>query len=215
MTEDVIAMPGASADPDLDQLARDVTALTKQLELTVVPAVPAMTGAHLVVAVSAVTIPVESFVRAAAAAGCRLLYARRHTFVVDQVAEFAAVPAEQPEQDADDMKRLRDSALAYEGRTSVLAVAFVAGGVLHRWTARAGWYERLRAAIRQTAARSAIRGDAAARHGNTGRSWSEEEEARLAERFNEGADLRTLSEEFGRSPGAIRARLRRLHLLDD
>jgi hypothetical protein len=63
------------------------------------------TGANLVVALSGVSVPAESFVRATATAGCRLLYARRHTFAVDQVAEFATLPAEQPEPEAD-MKRL-------------------------------------------------------------------------------------------------------------
>jgi len=211
---DVTPDLGAEGDLDVDRVARDVAALAKQHELTVVPAVPASTGDHLLVALSGVNVSAESFVQAAAGAGCRLLYARRHAFTVDQVAEFGALPSE-PSEEETDIRRLRDSALAYEGRTSALAVAFVADGVLHRWTARAGWYERLGAAIRQAAVHGVSRTKTAERHANTGRSWSAEEEARLVERFNQSTDLRMLSEELGRSTGAIRARLRRLNLLVD
>jgi hypothetical protein len=46
-----------SADSDMDELAREIATLTRQHELTVMPAVPAATGASLVVALSAVSIP--------------------------------------------------------------------------------------------------------------------------------------------------------------
>src|SRR5215467_12396076 len=80
---DVTPDLGAEGDLDVDRVARDVAALAKQHELTVVPAVPASTGDHLLVALSGVNVSAESFVQAAAGAGCRLLYARRHAFTVD------------------------------------------------------------------------------------------------------------------------------------
>ncbi len=216
---------GTGGELDLDRLAREVAAVAKQHDLTVVPVLPAVTGASLLVTLSAATTAGDWFVRTAAAAGSRLLYARRRTFAVDQVAEFAALP----EAESDDegtletawaavLRPLRDSARQYEGTTCELAVAFVAAGVLHRWTARAAWYERLQTAIRQAAAQPGTRpepgGGVRAPSANSGRSWSAEEQARLAARFAEDADLRALAAELGRTPGAVRARLRRLGLMD-
>ena len=48
------------------------------------------------------------------------------------------------------------------------------------------------------------------RHPNQGARWSAADDARLVDRYREGARQRELSTEFGRSAGGIRSRLERL-----
>src|SRR6478672_8240812 len=48
------------------------------------------------------------------------------------------------------------------------------------------------------------------RHPNQGARWSAADDARLIDRYREGARQRELSTEFGRSTGGIRSRLERL-----
>ncbi len=55
---------------------------------------------------------------------------------------------------------------------------------------------------------------AGGRRPNHGVRWRPEEDARLAARHRAGAGRRELMEEFGRSRGAIRARLEHLGLID-
>ncbi|WP_112242708.1 hypothetical protein [Kribbella monticola] len=50
---------------------------------------------------------------------------------------------------------------------------------------------------------------------NAYRSWSQEEEERLAELYRDGVGLDVLVKELGRQPGGIEARLRSLGLLAD
>ncbi|UTH72335.1 hypothetical protein [Chromobacterium sp. IIBBL 290-4] len=51
--------------------------------------------------------------------------------------------------------------------------------------------------------------------GNAGRSWSEEEETRLLQAFDEGRELKQIAAEHGRSRGAITSRLIRLGRLSE
>ncbi|MFI5896422.1 hypothetical protein ACIA5D_40615 [Actinoplanes sp. NPDC051513] len=48
------------------------------------------------------------------------------------------------------------------------------------------------------------------RHPNQGARWTAEDDARLLTRYREGARLRDLMEEFGRSGGGVRTRLEHL-----
>jgi hypothetical protein len=217
---------GTGGELDLDHLAGEVLMLAKQHDLTVVPALPAVTGSGLLVGLSAASVTIDWFVQTAAAAGARLLYARRRRFAVDQLSALAALP--EPESDGDDgdeppppadLIRLRERAEKSEGQTCELGVAFVDGGVLHRWTAEAGWYARLRDEVRRAVTESGGRQERGGAGGrdlpvNTGRSWSPDEQADLARRFGEGADFKSLSAEFGRSASALRSRLRKLGLLE-
>jgi len=50
---------------------------------------------------------------------------------------------------------------------------------------------------------------------NTGKPWSEEEEARLLELFHEDMELRVIAEDLERTLGAVKARLVRLGELED
>jgi hypothetical protein len=147
---------GTGGELDLDHLAGEVLMLAKQHDLTVVPALPAVTGSGLLVGLSPASVTVDWFVQTAAAAGARLLYARRRRFAVDQLSAFAAMPEQESDGDdgsepppAADLIRLRDRAVKCERQTCELGVAFVYGGVLHRWTAEAGWYTRLRDEVRR------------------------------------------------------------------
>ena len=46
--------------------------------------------------------------------------------------------------------------------------------------------------------------------GKAGKPWDPQEDARLAEAFDEGTPIKTLAERHGRTPGAIKSRLARL-----
>jgi hypothetical protein len=50
---------------------------------------------------------------------------------------------------------------------------------------------------------------------NQGSRWSLEDDAHLTSRWEQGADVEQLSEEFGRGSGGITARLVRLGLVED
>lgn len=55
--------------------------------------------------------------------------------------------------------------------------------------------------------------EALAEKGNQGMPWSEEEDALLAERFNDGTKITQLAKLHSRTYGAIKARLIKLELL--
>jgi hypothetical protein len=48
---------------------------------------------------------------------------------------------------------------------------------------------------------------------NANKSWTADEEARLAERFQNGSSIRVLAEAHGRTDGAVRSRLAKLGLI--
>lgn len=205
----------------LDQLIADLRQLASKRDLTVVPALPTVQESGPLLTLSAVAVSIDWFVDTAVAAGSRLLYARRSRFAVGQLPALAALPGGSGDATASTgvtrLVGLRDRARTrYEGLTCELGVAFIAEGVVHRWTAHADWYERLcdevRAAIRDGAALAGRGGPA--QPPSAGRAWTPDEQARLFTRFGDGADAKTLSAEFGRSPSAIRSRLARLGLLD-
>jgi hypothetical protein len=115
---------GPGGELDLEHLAGEVLMLAKQHDLTVVPALPAVTGSSLLVGLSAASVTVDWFVQTAAAAGARLLYARRRRFAVDQLSAFAAIPEQEDDGDggsepppAAELIRLRDRAVRCEGQT--------------------------------------------------------------------------------------------------
>lgn len=54
--------------------------------------------------------------------------------------------------------------------------------------------------------------NAAPVHENQGKPWSPEEDERLQKAYHEGVDVKTMSAEFKRSRGAVRARLKRFGL---
>ena len=215
----------AASRVDLDQLAREVPALAKQRELTIVPALPVAGESTPLVALSPAEVPVDSFIHFAADAGSRLLYAHRRPFAVRHVGAFADL--DEPDGDEPSaqagaraaLRRLRESARQHEDRTCELSLIFAAAGVLHRWTVRAAWYEDLRLAIRRaftsrTPGAVANATGTGARPANTGRSWTTDEDADVARLFDEGSDVAAIAAELGRSTGAIRSRLRRLGRLD-
>ena len=47
-------------------------------------------------------------------------------------------------------------------------------------------------------------------HPGAYRAWTEDDDAKLWELFNDGWSVEAMAEEFGRKPGAIHARLKRL-----
>ncbi|MBM0203794.1 hypothetical protein JNW90_12225 [Micromonospora sp. STR1s_5] len=51
------------------------------------------------------------------------------------------------------------------------------------------------------------------RHPNAYEPWHPEDDARLTERYETGASIKTLADEFGRQTGGILSRLKRLNLL--
>lgn len=50
---------------------------------------------------------------------------------------------------------------------------------------------------------------------NACKRWTEEDDAKLEEMYNEGESLKVLSKQFGRTQKAIEARLVKLGLMDD
>jgi len=50
---------------------------------------------------------------------------------------------------------------------------------------------------------------------NAGRPWSEDDDRRLKEMFEDDVPLKALCKEFGRKSGAIRSRLVKLGLVED
>jgi len=189
-------VPGMD-EPEVDRLADMATALARRHGLVVMPALPAAAGRTPLVALRASDGPIEWFVDTAAAAGCRLLYVERRQHGGDQRPPIRAL------------------ARRGRARTCELALAFSADGVLHRWTATAGWYERQRADLADTdgAAQRAPRAPGA-RPANVGKSWSLEEQHVLVEGFRKGATIDQLAAEFGRNAGGIRSRLQKLGLVD-
>ena len=222
---DLTGAAAAASRTDLDRLAREVATLAKQRELTIVPALPVAGESTPLVALSPAEVPADSFIHLAAAAGSRLLHAHRRPFAVRHVAAFANLDepdGNEPTAQAGArtaLRRMRESARQYEDRTCELSMTFAAGGVLHRWTVRAAWYEDLRLEIRRvftsrTPGGTADATSAGARPANTGRSWTTDEDGDVARLFDEGSDVVAIAAELGRSTGAIRSRLRRLGRLD-
>ena len=66
-------------------------------------------------------------------------------------------------------------------------------------------------AVKKTSRLETIRG----KHPNAYRSWSKEEDENLKERFLSQESQKSIAKEFGRQPGAIRARLIKLGLLEE
>ncbi|TSC69155.1 MAG: ATPase AAA, partial [Parcubacteria group bacterium Gr01-1014_56] len=66
-------------------------------------------------------------------------------------------------------------------------------------------------AAKKTSRLETIRG----KHPNAYRSWSKEEDENLKERFLSGEVQKNIAKEFGRQPGAIRARLIKLGLIEE
>jgi hypothetical protein len=201
---------------DLDQLAREVAALAKQHDLIVVPALPEANRSSPQVSLTEANATATWFVQTAVAAGARLLYAHRRTFTADDTGELAAA--------LDDEDRTEDAAAAtagllalsaatrrYEGRTCELGLAFVAGGVLHRWAAQAAWHSSVADALDQLRPGTTRSRE---RPANAGQAWSPDQQARLEARFREGASVGDLASEFGRTRSSIQARLRRAGLVD-
>jgi hypothetical protein len=191
-------------DLDVDRLAEAVTTLADEHDLLVVPALPVAAERAPLVTLNPSDASIEWFVSTAAAAGCRLLYVGRRWFALHHAALLAT-----PSDQEDDARLVlqRASARDYEGRACELGLAFSTEGVLHRWTATAAWYERLRADATEVAGSGPSLP-------NAGRPWSVEERTALIGRFREGATVKALAVEFGRTSGAIRARLQKLGLLD-
>lgn len=198
-----------TGEPDLDQLAREVAALAKQHDLIVVPALPDANRSSPQVSLTAANATATWFVQTAASAGARLLYAHRRTFTADDSRELTATSVE--EDGTDGTGTLQDTARQWEGRTCELGLAFVAGGVLHRWTAQASWWPTIADAIDQLRPRSARTRE---RPLNAGQSWTPDEQTRLESRFRDGATVSSLAREFGRTVSAIQSRLRKAGLLD-
>jgi hypothetical protein len=194
---------------DVDRLADAVTMLADKHDLLVVPAMPIAAERAPMVTLNPSDASVEWFVSTAAAAGCRLLYVSRRRFALDHMALLAAPCDEQDHArpEAVQILRLRASASDHEGHACELGLAFSTEGVLHRWIAMAGWYDRLRADVIDAA-------DSGAPPPNVGRPWPVQEQTALLGRFREGSTIKMLAVEFGRSAGAIRARLQKLGVVD-
>ena len=49
---------------------------------------------------------------------------------------------------------------------------------------------------------------------NAYQKWSSEDDCKLEQKFKKGVSIKNLADEFQRQPGAIRARLKKLNLIE-